>query len=780
MPAINRNTSRLSFSLALVLLLWNSASIAPAGNGDVVLLPYRKIKSGLTMEVDLTGVDGNGYRAIKFKLTNSPPVASTADRQVRVILRPSGWGPLGSVTVSDVIEIPEGATSAEKTISIPQSSEWYNMDLEVREGGSKLPDLSEPTLGTQTFRGGNDLEPYPSILLIDADVPTRSQRRMMSANLQSGVADPMPEFTLPDLRNLISVSPGQNSVYSGVLPDGSQPVSNTIQVNQVANSPRLEMFPFAEVPERWIDLSCFGITFISLDDLQKLSEQHPTRMQALRDWVASGPVLCVYGVGDDYKELKKLETLLTLPPLPDAEKPETPFRGWKQPEKSDRTQLRKPYGDGSGRAYQYSYGTPYGSVKMATAMAATTAEIASLPVAGNEPVSPNVRQGQPPFVSRPAQFGWVIAIGSPKAFPGSQDDWRQLYNSIPGDRESWPYRHGMSLSEKNDGFWNWHIPGVGAAPVFSFLFLATLFAVAIGPLNYWVLGRMQRLYMLLVTVPGGALVVTLALFAYALITDGLGVQVRVRSFTDLDQRTGRVASWSRQTYYASLVPSRGLKFPLDATVFPLEQLPTRRYGQTPRPRAIDWEPDGQRLKAGFLSSRSLAQFMVVRSGESESKLEVTPGSGAKAPPQVKNLLGTPLEMLVLRDVEGAYFWHDTLKEEASSALQPVSAVDARKKLSERLRIAEPSYPEGYDPTTTHGNAVTRFFGGSYYWNNASVGSPGTHASLLETRISTLHVTSVELLEPGTYLAVGISPPDVPLGVTRPRQKESLHVIHGRW
>ena len=81
---------------------------------------------------------------------------------------------------------------------------------------------------------------------------------------------------------------------------------------------------------------------------------------------------------------------------------------------------------------------------------------------------------------------------------------------------------------------------------------------------------------MLVTVPLGAGFVTLALFLYALIADGLDVRVRVRGVVEMDQKNGRMVSWSRQSYYAGLAPSQGLRFPANAAVYPIYASPEER------------------------------------------------------------------------------------------------------------------------------------------------------------------------------------------------------------
>ena len=76
-----------------------------------------------------------------------------------------------------------------------------------------------------------------------------------------------------------------------------------------------------------------------------------------------------------------------------------------------------------------------------------------------------------------------------------------------------------------------------------------------------------------------------------MISDGLVIRLRVRSFADLDQTTGRAAVWSRQSYYAGVAPSRGLAI-------------SRRYNGLPvayEPGAIATRQD-RRCSSGTVTS----------------------------------------------------------------------------------------------------------------------------------------------------------------------------------
>ena len=82
--------------------------------------------------------------------------------------------------------------------------------------------------------------------------------------------------------------------------------------------PRVELLPPQELPTRWLDLSCFDLVFISRADLEGMAANQPSAWQALRDWVASGPTLCVYEMELSDERLAGLEALLGITRTSDA------------------------------------------------------------------------------------------------------------------------------------------------------------------------------------------------------------------------------------------------------------------------------------------------------------------------------------------------------------------------------------------------------------------------------------------------------------------------------
>jgi hypothetical protein len=302
--------------------------------------------------------------------------------------------------------------------------------------------------------------------------------------------------------------------------------------------------------------------------------------------------------------------------------------------------------------------------------------------------------------------------------------------------------------------------------------------VLIGPVNYMLLGRAQRLYLLLITVPVGAALVTGSLFTYALLTDGLGVRLRARSFTELDQRTGRAVAWSRQSYYASIAPSRGLAFPDDATVFPILHHPSTNRSSGYADHFIRWDNE-QHLTDGYIASRTAAQFMVLRATQTTDKLAVREGATAGQPPEVTNQLLAKVRLLVLCDSHGQWWMGEDIANSKSAKLKAVTTVEAADRLKKLVAADPPEFPRGYDPNL-HNNAMSLFLGNnSWYSVDNSSSLPVMASSLLEMNLANSSNPAASLGEK-SYLAVTGSSPVVPYGVPRVREEASLHIIRGRY
>lgn len=728
---------------------------------EQVFIPKTVINNGVQLEVDTRGIDGNGYRPVRIRVRSLVP--NTADRQFRVELEPQSWNPLVSDVITGFVELAEGAAVGEAVILVPQDSLWQSLQVRLYEGGQPLEDITPAHCSIP--RGGNAWQMNqnsPGILLIDSDAPLRTARDQRIAALQQKI-NSTTNPPIPDYRNLsartnpVNAYNGNSGINDPVAANAS--ASEWELLRTLGDNSRLELLTLSDLSENWLEHSCFDVAIISLADLRLLAKTEPKRLQALLLWMNAGHNLVVYGVARDYENLPELAQLLNLADLPVTEDDDSDDRllGWTPADLRARARMVDQFRDQviSGPNAYYGYGGPRAS--------------------NNTPVNSTTcwksASGMPPFVVRKAGLGYVAALAEEQPFPGLGDDWDWLLASFPRQNWRWEGRHGVSLHQPNDDFYTFLIRGVGSVPVFSFLVFITLFVIAIGPVNYHFLRARGRLYLLLITVPAGALVVSSVLFVYALLADGLGVRARVRSVTWLDGKSGQFASHSRHTYYAAISPSQGMHFPSSAAVYNIEAEPIQNGYQRNVRRHITWG-DQQALRSGYIRSRVFSQLLVVNAGPTKLRLQFTPATGA--PTSATNRLGANIRYLAV-GAEGVFLEAESIAPDAAAKLKAGKWSDIRARLAKLCDEFPLIVPDGLDPAANR----NRFFGTRYPW--ASTGPTASMTQgVLESTLAQMRLPNPIQLGPRFFVAVVERPETVPLGVAHAQLKDNLHVILGNW
>jgi hypothetical protein len=336
-------------------------------------------------------------------------------------------------------------------------------------------------------------------------------------------------------------------------------------------------------------------------------------------------------------------------------------------------------------------------------------------------------------------------------------------------------------------FNDWLVPGVGLAPVTAFRVLITLFVLLIGPVNYWLLKRYQRLHLLVITVPLAAVMLTASLFAYALIADGLSTRVRARSFTLLDQRTGEAATWARLSYYSGLAPGRGLTIGNDTAIYPI--IPpwqgeswSGRNTELRVARSLVWSGDEARLTRGWLRSRTPIQYLTLRSRQSPARLQLTQRESQM---RAQNDLGAVVRYVVAVDAAGKLFAVENLAIGAAVELVPIERADAAKQFRKWLENHRPQSPAalaGVDATADYS-----VFPGPVYRAGASGNVYQTGTLLSDSVLNQALMQWTNFDDdplPGwrhrTFVAVTETGPEVDLGLDNAREEASFHVVAGRW
>ena len=779
---------RLVISGSLIWLAsFFSIPTALAGSGFEVTVPsnIRKMKNGVTMKVSTHWVEACGYRPINIDATRIPPFA--AERRLRVEIKPNSWYDQNMPRrITTWIVFDEGSSKTSKTIYAPQAESWGGLRISVFEDGRKLDDLESDFQGAMIGNQGhgNLTEAFPTMLFVDSDAPLAAARKTFSAK---------PTYELPDISRCASLFISSTTYTNELRRKAAQGERGTDQdtINTVNQLPNIEIVAPHRLPDSWLGLTSLDVVMISLDDLKSLSEE---QLRAIDDFVRSGPLLVVYGVGDELQRLSELEKLLGL-----ASDPES----WVAPKLAKFGEKINELQNAGNRysGYVYNYQTQsYEEEKVYTVGSLVLNEdelrerqdriaeaLGYLSAVGFESsflragmwptFTPNlvscrfvkVRDNRAIFRSRSHALGAVVAVGPEDPFAASEQQWIWMFNQL---KPKWIRyrRQGFSQLRENTDFWKFLIKGVGAAPVKSYLVMISIFVFLIGPLNYWILHRNGKLFLLLLTVPLGAGLVTLALFSYALVSDGLSTRTRVRSYTLLDQENGHSISWSRQSMYSAIVPSGGLRYPEDAAVYPLEDVPTDVNQQARRDLVLDGD---QQLASGYISSRTWCQLMVVQPQQTEARINVQQ-SGSKF--TAENQLGSRIATLLVADADGKLFVGKNIREKDKANLSAINVEDARKMLREIHSENRPVAPDGSVGYQRSSFALQP----TSSWTQWDSGftAPSMSTGLLEQGISG---AMNRLPKNGHYVAITAeNPSTVPLGYERAVEEESLHVITGEW
>jgi hypothetical protein len=746
--------ARAVLAVAFVLL---HASLLCAGSGELRVMPPPGApnRSGLEVAVDTQWVDGSGYRWVRVHVSTVGNIASPRDRLLRIEIAPNSSRTSDRAQVArGFVELKQGASKASAGLLVPQSSPWHWLAVAVYEGGTLRPELSSSANHGSAQRGWS--ESIPSILVIDRDAPTALQRsRLLDRYSRNPNIFTTALPALPDVRGLRSlVMQAEYQTYVG-----DRPPLEIETLNELSAAARLELLPPGDLPDRWPGFSCVDVIVVSLDDLSFMNANHREQLDALLAWCAAGGHLVVYGVGENYAKLHELESLCKLAPL--TRRGDFQVAGWKA------ASLEKQ----NNRPVQTIQSVPTDDYNFERGPTPTDHDPAR--VVDQRDLFGS--KENPRFLVRSLSMGKLVAMPMADPFPGATFAWSWLLNHFDERPEEhrwlWPVRHGLSLQGANHDFWEFLVPGTGKAPVWPFCVLITLFAILIGPVNYFVLQRQKRLYLMLITIPLGAALVTFGLFAYAVVTDGLSTRLRTRSYTHLDQRTGRAVNWSRQSYYASVAPAGGLSFPEDAAVYPFEQYPVNSdYDRWERQRVYAWD-DGQHFQSGYMSSRVTSQFLVVHSRPSTASIVFSQTHGPK---QATNKLGAKVEYLLVRDQDGNYFFAENAADGATFALTPTDFAKQKNALIRRMLTNRPELPPGFDPNQLSG--LWRRYGPYAYRNNAGDSETG----LLERGLERILNAQKDTMHAGSYIAIVDKSPEVPIGIEGARQEASFHVVEGNF
>ena len=730
-------------------------------NGFVVQMPNKKIvsrRSGLQLEIDTRWINNYGYRPVRVRVTSPKPTTAEHTITIRLYVGSNHWSG-GSTGVEQDFVMPLGSTSAETTIACPQYHAGHRYWWDVWVDGVKDDDL------------GVDMYTAWQFIAASAANPTDSKLKFLmfgAANSSKG-----------------TINPGADLFEALVLAVG-------------------------DMPERWIDYTAFDVIALSPAELTVIVETQPQALPAILRWVRSGGQLWISNVGRNWERLRDIEERLGMATADSTD----PFeRGWKP------IQFRSRRNRNVSKSYVH---LPTGN-RQVVSDPAVMAELerdadwiverdADLPESDDDE---DGEDGRALRTRRPADSSkWYVeqrlGLGTVRVFRRSWDpagfalSWRTLMGigvpqpdttSSPATPiegalntvRNWKSRHGMTPDTANVDFANLLVPGVGQAPVTEFRVLITVFVLAIGPGNYWLLKRTNRLHLLVLTVPLMAAVLTIGLFGYALVSDGFSTLARVHSYTALDQRSGEAVCWARLSYYSGLAPSRGLAIPDDVAVYPI--LAGWNEGSRHNPyqveRQMEWRAGDERgelmMTQGWLRSRTPTQYLTVRARKSPHRLALRMTEGGLS---AANELSAEIHYVAATDDDGNYFVGHDIADNARQVLKPATRLEVLEELRPLVRKNAPEMPAALAEDSSF---VTMQRRQQRRWYRSRLGLDYCDEQLDDNLASDAIRSLVGIegqpaqeLPPRSYVAITETGPEVALGVPNAKVEASFHVVLGKW
>ncbi len=657
----NRTTSALRLAAMLVVLGLRFDSCVAADN---ILGPFHPTirmpivggrTLGFTTQLEIANENSAGY--VPVKITFNAVGNLPTDR--RLIYRfqtvPDGQTPpQNGLTVDVPINVAQGTRTESFVRYLPKWSAGQALDIAILEDGRYLEDY-DAAIGSAIRGHRRTLE-------------FLENEHLTNWVFISAEDKPVPK-TVSELRD--------------VLPQSFVSEATSNRVLDPSVGPRLQAIGQGDLPSDWRSYQRFDVIAIQTKTLNKL-QTNEKAFRALREWVLNGGAVLVFDAPSPQAILDQLNFHWTneasaTDQIGSVAREFYYYLDLTHAELNNAINLMEP---------QVSRGSSYGVSTMGPPnqqIPAREMQMELKQIAQTPRLSP--AQWNEQVWMQPAGAGLVIGIRQGAAAVPSRTHWTIAARTL-GARASPTLRRGVDPLIGDGRFARWLIPGVAQPPVYTFMGLLTAFVILVGPIAYRRTAKIERSYLMFAIAPALALVTTLAMFGYGIVSDGFGTVVRVRQVTWVDGRSGDAGERVRSTYFAGVRPGDGLRFPGDAEVIGYPQGTGESWEDHNKltPQTIGKvliRSDSQTFDSSFLPSRQQRQFIVHQPRNNVGYLSLTPDPDTTAAPKIESSFDFVLHEVLVRDDRGDYWFVDNLN---SGRAQLSEAVDqkAASKLLGRL------------------------------------------------------------------------------------------------
>lgn len=243
---------------------------------------------------------------------------------------------------------------------------------------------------------------------------------------------------------------------------------------------------------------------------------------------------------------------------------------------------------------------------------------------------------------------YAVSFGRCLLVPqGAYDDWDQaqwaaFFAALEGTAGPWRTWNAFAANKE------FPVTEELEIPIRGLFLLMILFVFTIGPLNIFLVSRINKRIWLWWTVPAISLATTAAVAGYTVFSEGFRSHLRSETLTVLDESRHQASTIGLTAFYSTLAPSGGLHFDRRTEVAPLYSSLTTGGGW----RSIDWT-ERQQLATGWIRARIPAHFAIRKPEGRRERLPLRQAADGSL--SALNGLGAPIRKLWYVSPQGTLY-----------------------------------------------------------------------------------------------------------------------------
>ena len=630
-------------------------------------------------------------------------------------------------TVSTDLVIPAGSNQGIAEVPMGNRSDlgWYQTNLIIEDNDNGALDSRD--FMSHTFTPQGNWIRLDHILFVSSNITSANSRQFMGNRRRQtdlnwgsvGVADPaqLPNFIgLVDLYTSLSL-----------ITNGSVTTNLSFLQNQNA---RLQAIHPGDFFQNWTSLFGFNAVLLSKQDFLALSKTE-SQFNALKKWLSVGGQLIIFDCQKEYKDRNSLMKVIT----GNVEQ----NRQWDRPTDT----LMRLSGFASTQQWQINQSTNLFDAS----------DLPNQRFVATDLTKPEV------LIKTDFLAGRVFMIDDDLT-SWKKKNWEILYNCM--NRSSVVAAMGTKSTDR-DFKEDFLIPGIGDPPVTAFQVLIAAFVLVIGPGFYYFFNRSGRLYLLLMAIPAFSIFAVSSLFMYAIVNDGFSTRGRIHSFTEIDHKSDRGYTNTRNVFYSGVSPN--------VSVFDNETLVMDSRSQYSPPTRFKYRDDVQTVSGGMIRARSPFQFSTLHCFEEEKQVSISGFNGQSA--TITNGFENEFSFIVAHTKNGWYF-AESVPGESAILAESISKPELNNKVRMQIkRMNVKTEPSAFGFRKDYY---------SYYYIDDSVSTVQSEWGVAFDVITGLENGKVDQLLPvNSYLAIS---PANKRAVNPQKQAifegNQLHVTIGKW